>query len=490
MVNPTLVATFYVDPVMGNDANAGTRSNPYKTLTRSLKGTATPQIIQLAPGTYSTASGEVFPLVIPAGVTVIGNEATKGKSILILGSGEYHSPSFGVQNITILLLNDAHLMGLTITNPMAKGTGVWIESTAPTLANNTFINCGREGVFVSGSAKPLILDNLFVQNAISGLVMARNTQGEVRRNVVQKNALGIAISDSAAPLVTHNKVSENRTGMALSRNARPVLRHNLIENNIQGGLLVNGNAAPDLGSIQDLAGNILRGNGQFDVRNATLEPLVSVGNQLNPNQIKGFVEFLNVNIPFYSDIVGHWAEPFIQALLNMGLTCGLSDGTYQPDKPMTRALYAALVTGAFNPFPKRSAPDFIDIPKDFWAYNAILIAAQGGFVSGFSDRTFRPEQKVLRLQVIVSLVNGLSLSRANDNALLNYTDRDIIPNSARTAISTATKYKIIVNYPEPQQLQPNREATRAEVAAMVYQALVAIERAPVINSPYILPLST
>ena len=115
----------------------------------------------------------------------------------------------------------------------------------------------------------------------------------------------------------------------------------------------------------------------------------------------------DVDIPSFSDLKGHWAEAFIRALASMDLTHGFADGNYQPDKPMTRAQYAALVAAAFNPTPKRPAPDFIDVPNDFWAYQALQIAASGGFVSGFSDRTFRPNQNVQRLQVIVSLVNGL-----------------------------------------------------------------------------------
>lgn len=497
MVHSTLVATLYVDPVMGNDANSGTRSNPYRSLTRALKATTSAKMIQLAPGTYSTASGEAFPQVIPDGVMVLGNEATKGKGILISGSGEYHSQGFGTQNITLLLLGDAQLIGVTVTNPMAKGTGVWIESTSPTLANNTFTKCGREGVFVSETAKPAILDNVFVQNTISGLVMARHSKGEVLRNVLQKNALGIAISDFAAPLVAHNKVSENRTGMAFSRGAHPVLRHNLIEKNIQDGLLVNGEAIPDLGSTQDPAGNIFRNNGQFDVRNVTSKKLISVGNQLRPTEVQGLVEFVTptentvktvsvkTNFP---DMAGHWATAFVEALFSKKLISPFPDGTFQPDAPMTRAQYAALVAGAFHPVAKRQVPEFTDISKDDWAYDAIRIAAQSGFVSGFSNHTFRPEQPVLRLQVIVSLVSGLSLSATFSEDLVNYSDRNTIPKAARTAVATATQNKVIVNFPDPKLIQGNREATRSEVAAMVYQALVAIGTFPAIHSPYIVSL--
>ncbi|MDB9362636.1 S-layer homology domain-containing protein [Nodularia spumigena CS-588/02] len=691
MVNSTLFATIYVNPVQGNDTNIGSRSSPFKSLTRALKATKTAVIIQLTSGTYSVANGEVFPIVISGGVTVIGNEANKGAGIVISGSGEYETPSFGRQSMTLLLQGNASLLGVTVTNPVPKGTGIWIESAATNVANNTFVNCGREGIFVTGNAKPAIVDNVFRQNSASGLMMARHSKGEVLRNVFQKNSLGIAISDYAAPLIANNTISDNRSAIALSRNARPVLRHNRITKNTQGGMLVNGDAIPDLGNNQDAAGNIFLNNNLYDLHNNTPQPLVSAGNQLNPTQVKGRVDFIavledhprsisgsssifsdlaghwtadfvealvqrgaisgfpdgtfapdspinraqyaaiiaksfklqirnlgskftdvnssfwaasaisqtaemgfisgfpdrtfrprqnltkvqaivsivnglkltggnpqvlnvyrdrtqipsyatnavaiatqsllvvnypqteqleplrditrgevatliyqalvakgeekaiaspyivspDVNIPGFTDISGHWAEPFIRGLASMNLTHGFADGSYQPDKPMTRAEYAALVAVAFNPAPKRPPFDFTDISPDFWADEALQIASRGGFISGFNDRTFRPAENVQRIQVILSLVNGLTLPTADNNALLTYTDSQTIPNYARQAVVTATQQRIVVNYPNPKQLVPTREATRAEVAAMVYQALVAIQRASRINSTYI-----
>ncbi len=504
MVNSTLVVTLYINPMKGNDTNTGSRLSPFKSLTRALKVTKIPTIIHLESGTYSAASGEVFPLIIPEGATVVGNEANKGAGIVICGSGEYQSQSFGIQNITLLLLDNASLLGVTVTNPSLKGTGIWIESAAPTLANNTFSDCGREGVFTTGTAKPAILDNIFVQNTASGLVMAGHSQGEITQNVFERNPLGIVISDFAAPTIANNKLSENRTAIALSRNAQPVLRQNLIAKNTKGGLLVNGNAVPDLGNTQDPANNIFRDHSEFDLYNATTQKLISVGNQLNPALVKGLIELIPSNgvaintsysnaptesppqkVPASPELDGHWAEPFIKALVRMDLTHAFADGSYQPDKPMTRAQYAALVAIAFNPFPKISAPDFTDVPKDFWAYSAIQIAASGGFVGGFSDRTFRPDQHVQRLQVLVSLVNGLGLPAVDSDILEVYSDRHTIPDYARKAVATATQQKIIVNYPDPKLLAPSRSATRAEVAAMVYQALVAIGRTSAIKSVYV-----
>ena len=215
MVNSSLVATLYVNPVTGNDANTGSRSDPLKTITRALKQAKTSTIIQLASGTYGTANGEVFPLVIAPGVLVVGNEANKGQETIIAGSGEYQSSSFGIQNITLLLLGDASLLGMTVMNPAAKGTGAWIESSIPTVANSIFKDCTREGIFITGNSKPGIVDNLFINNKVCGLVIAKNSKGEVLRNVFQNNALGIAISDFAAPLVANNQLLANGTAIAL-----------------------------------------------------------------------------------------------------------------------------------------------------------------------------------------------------------------------------------------------------------------------------------
>ena len=493
MVNSTLATTVYVNPVTGSDNNNGSRLSPFKSLTYALNDLRPPTIVQLASGIYQSANGEVFPLIIPSGVWVVGNEATKGQGIVIEGSGDYQTKSFGLQNITLVMADDAQLMGVTVTNPVNKGTGVWIDSTSPTLANNTFIKCRREGIFISGNAKPAILDNIFLQNGSAGLVMARNSKGEILRNVMQKNPIGIAISDFAAPLIANNKLSENRTAIALSREARPVLRYNLIADNSSGGLLLNGDSSPDLGSSQDPAGNIFRDNNEYDVQNATSIKLVSAGNLLNPTLVKGLVDFvatttdkreLSVNTSF-SDLNGHWAAPFIEAIYEKGLISGFPDGTFAPSAPITRAQYAAVISKAFQLPLKNKIRKFTDIQPNFWAASAIYRGAGMGFISGFPDGSFRPGQNLTKVQAIVSIVSGLKLKGGNPNILTMYADRVQVPSYATNAIAIATQKLLVVNYPQTEQLEPLRDISRAEVVALIYQALVAQGRQKPIASPYI-----
>ncbi len=488
--------TIYVNPATGKDNAVGSAASPLKTLTRAISKSIGETAIQLAVGTYDAANGEVFPLKVPQGITVLGNESTEGKGIIISGSGQYNSPTFQKQNVLLLLEDKSQLRGVTIRNQANKGTGVWLESASPLIARNTFTACGREGVFVTGNSKPVIQDNLFIHNGATGIFLVRNAKGEVRRNIFQETGYGITLSDNSAPLIAENKLISNRIGIYLSRYSRPVLRRNLIEKNSNGGLVVTGEAQPDFGNSQDPAGNILRDN-QPDLRQETKLSLISAGNQLNPAQVEGEVSFVATKVTSslgpgnFRDVSGHWAETFIERLVDRGSISGFPDGTFRPQNSLTRAEYAALIANSFDLPRKVGAGTWLkDVQSNFWAINAIQKAAAMGFISGFPDGTFRPQNNLTRIQAIVSLVSGLGLVGGNPNLLLSYSDRAAIPSYATNALATATQRGLVVNYPQSSRLEPMRDITRAEVAALIYQALVATGTAEVANSPYIVTPNT
>ncbi|MEH1963915.1 MAG: DUF1565 domain-containing protein [Nostoc sp.] len=526
-----MAQTFYVNPVTGSDTNAGSQQAPFKTITQALKVAKDNTKIQLADGNYNAASGEVFPLTIASGITVVGNEADKGDRILIEGSGNYLSRTFAGQNVTFVLLDKAELRGVTVTNLASRGSGVWIESTAPTVANSTFTNCKREGVFATGEANPVILGNVFSQNAANGIAIAKNSKGQIENNTYFKTGFGIAISDTASPILRDNKIYENRSGIVISGSARPLLRNNVSENNTDDGLTIVGTALPDIGTTNNPGGNTLRNNGKFDLQNVSSNKLVSVGNKIDTSKVTGNVEFADSSVPTptpttstpttstpttptpttptpttptpttptpttptpttptptveLTDTSNHWAGGFIRELVKLGIVNGFPDRTFKPDATMTRAQYAALLVKAFNPSSNRPAIKFKDVPADFWASKVIQQAYQGSFLSGFPDNSFSPNKNIQRVQVIVSLVNGLKLSGDSATAIKTFDDQAKIPEYAKDEVVKAIDKQIIVNHPNLKQLNPTRDATRAEVAVMVYQALVDADRVAAINSPYI-----
>ena len=92
------------------------------------------------------------------------------------------------------------------------------------------------------------------------------------------------------------------------------------------------------------------------------------------------------------------------------------------------------------------------------------------------------------MDLITSLVNGLSLPNAEDKVLEIYKDRDSIPAYAKSAVAAATQAGIVVNYPQVAFVQPKQDATRAEAIAFIYQALVRTGRVSAINSSYVVSI--
>lgn len=192
----------------------------------------------------------------------------------------------------------------------------------------------------------------------------------------------------------------------------------------------------------------------------------------------------------FSDIESHWARAFIEALAQRKILNGYPNGTFRPDNSVTRAEFAAIIATVFNQPAKREYVPFTDVPANHWAANAIKKAYETGFLSGYPDRSFRPNNRIAKGDVLVSLVSGLGLGTSIKPDLLPtltliYNDAASIPEYARNAVAIATRAGIVANFPNVKILNPNVAATRGDVAAIIYQALVYQGKAEKIASSYI-----
>lgn len=187
-------------------------------------------------------------------------------------------------------------------------------------------------------------------------------------------------------------------------------------------------------------------------------------------------------LPLFADLEGHWARSFVEAAAIEGWVGGYKDGTFRPNESMTRAQFAVLVAAAFNPAPRRPAVVFQDVSRDHWANRAIQRAYAGEFVSGMTVDRFEPDGVLNRVQVVVALASGLSWAPEAVTGLDRLDDRTRIPAWAQPKVAAALRRRAIVNYPNPQRFEGDRPATRAEVVAMVYQSLVAEGRLKAITS--------
>lgn len=168
----------------------------------------------------------------------------------------------------------------------------------------------------------------------------------------------------------------------------------------------------------------------------------------------------------FVDTQRHWARPFIEALAQENLINGFSDQTFRPDQPVTRAQFAAMIQQAFDENNVQLSREFDQAAADYWINRDL-----GN--NRLSNRQLRLSDPLSRSQVLAALADGLGLSPRGsvDNILNFYRDSSTIPNAAREAVAAATQQGIVVNYPDVAYLDPTKTATRADVAAFIYQAL-------------------
>lgn len=189
----------------------------------------------------------------------------------------------------------------------------------------------------------------------------------------------------------------------------------------------------------------------------------------------GLLAIKKTSVLGFTDTYNHWNAQCINQLAEKKLVSGYPDRTFRPDATVTRTEFAVLMLNAFpDAETQRPTRTFRDVSTSFWGYNAIQGAIQRAFFVGYPDETFRPNQAIPRTQAILVIANALAAGQAtNPDPILSqyFDDAAAIPNYAKGAIAAAAQQALVINYPQVRQLRPNQNSTRGEVAALLCRAL-------------------
>ncbi|MDG0810532.1 S-layer homology domain-containing protein [Cohnella rhizosphaerae] len=133
-----------------------------------------------------------------------------------------------------------------------------------------------------------------------------------------------------------------------------------------------------------------------------------------------------------SDVpVGHWAADSIRKAAGLGIITGYKDGTFKPDREVSRAEFIAMLARALKlPTDGASAVTFADAGSiASWAQPYVAQAAQNGLITGFADGTFRPLATINRAELSALLVraSGLQVPSDVEASSLSFNDVDQIP---------------------------------------------------------------
>lgn len=215
------------------------------------------------------------------------------------------------------------------------------------------------------------------------------------------------------------------------------------------------------------------------------------------NQSKRWVSILLILVLSYSlispagaanqakdDITGHWAENQLRSWVEKGLLKGYADGSYQPDRQMSRVEFITLLNRAFA-LTGHAKPSYTDLPSNNWAYEQVAIAVHQGYVAGYTDGTFRPNQKVTREQAAIMVAKLLKVE--TDKIEPSFRDIHDLSKESKVAIATLVHAKVMKGMPDgtfnPQGIITRAQGVTLLDAAYAYAHPVLYLDKPVVTGP-------
>jgi hypothetical protein len=176
-----------VDP-SGSNTGAGTCADPYRNVTKALSVAVAGDVVAVHRATYDAAAGESFPLVIPAGVTVVGDETSKG-----LGDTPIELKGNAASVVT--LGAGATLAGVVVTGVTNPAACVTVSGAGATVRNATVDMCA---LGVKLSAATALASGVVATMNGTGLEIADGASGaRVEGCVLANNATGLHAAVSA-----------------------------------------------------------------------------------------------------------------------------------------------------------------------------------------------------------------------------------------------------------------------------------------------------
>ena len=169
-----------------------------------------------------------------------------------------------------------------------------------------------------------------------------------------------------------------------------------------------------------------------------------------------------------TDISDHWARETIEQCLSDGIVSGMPDGSFQPNKNITRAEFATMVNKAFGFKDADTDKIFSDVKADAWYNEQVAIAAKAGYITGFPDGTFQPQKQCTRAEACVMIRKAAGMAEGPESALSVFKDSGSIPAFAKGSVSALVSENLIKGYPNG-TFGPQAQITRAESLVMVYR---------------------
>lgn len=169
------------------------------------------------------------------------------------------------------------------------------------------------------------------------------------------------------------------------------------------------------------------------------------------------------------DYEGHWAQTTIQKWVDESKISGYPDGSFKPDASITRAEFVKMVNGIID-YDVKGNLVFSDVKTGDWYYDVISIAQEIGYITGYSETQFGPNDNITREQA-AAILSRIQYLGENAEAAVKFGDNSNISTWALGSVGAASEVGFIKGY-DNGSFKPLNKLTRAEAVTMLDNVLV------------------
>ena len=174
----------------------------------------------------------------------------------------------------------------------------------------------------------------------------------------------------------------------------------------------------------------------------------------------------------FSDVnPGDWFYDNVMDAAENGYVSGMGDGTFQPQKATTRAQFASMIANALG---YESDPDaasmFPDVAEDYWGKSAINFCVKNDILKGYDDGTFQPNKAITRQEAASILRNAFKLTESSSET---FPDDSAISGWAKESVYIVKASGLMKGDTGTGNFRPTDTIIRAEAASILMNAKYA-----------------
>lgn len=167
----------------------------------------------------------------------------------------------------------------------------------------------------------------------------------------------------------------------------------------------------------------------------------------------------------FSDVrSGVWYSEGVSYCATKGYVSGYSDGTFRPNRNLTRAEMAVIMSNMMN-LTDSSGVSFSDVPSGQWYTEAVRKCAKANLINGYGNGKFGPSDQVTREQAAVILGNAFGLGKESEYP--NFSDANKISDWSYKSVNSMVSHGYMAGM-ENRKFEPQGKLTRGQIVTIIY----------------------